>query len=353
VSDNRPNIWRLQALADAQGLIKALEYGDPDVRQRAAVALRALEAFEAIPALRAVLAKEDNPDARTIITSALVHLLEEQQEQEDAVQPASPPDEVTLLVEQLKSKDADEMIHAVQALGALGDPLAVEPLMLLFNNRNLPARVRLAAAEALIELKSPPTTVTALVALRRPDPHLRRIAAAMLGHLEADWAVEPLAAALKDENELVRRTARAALKHIATPEALAAVDAMPDQDITATVPAVQSGALVVPPVIDLKLSTEEKPVAAPAPSENEVPSPEGAPVSAGQAAPASKPEWSLEKTRPSRPEGLDAAVQGKAPTPAATLPAQSAPVEPAPTPATAADSAPTVSTDGAAPQSQS
>jgi hypothetical protein len=52
----------------------------------------------------------------------------------------------------------------------------------------------------------------------------------MLGHLEADWAVAPLAEVLHDENELVWRTARAALKHIGTPEALAALEAVPEPE---------------------------------------------------------------------------------------------------------------------------
>lgn len=310
MSDNRPNIWRLQALADVEGLIKALEHDDPDIRQRAAVALRTLSAFGAIPALRLVLSKENNPDARTIITAALVHLLEEQQEQAEEHKAAPPPDEVTLLLEQLNSKNSNEAIHAAQALGVLGDPLAVEPLMALFNNREMPANVRLAAAEALIELKSPPTVVTALVALRRPNAHLRRIAAAMLSHLEADWAVEPLRVALKDENELVRRTARAALKHIGTPDALHAIESMPEPE---------------PAPAAITASTQEaaRPVAAPpvqenAPSTTDAePIPESTPSSAAAQTVAptpegtaeDKPEWSQEKTRPTRPAGLDAAAR--------------------------------------------
>ena len=405
MSDNRPNLWRLQALADVQGLIKALEYDDPDIRQRAAVALRALSAFEAIPAMRNVLANEDNPDARTLITSALVHLLEEQQEESESAQPASPPDELTLLVAQLKSKDSGDIIHAAQALAALGDPLAVEPLVVLFNAMSQPANVRLAAAEALIELKSPPTVVTALVALRRPDGHLRRIAAAMLGHLEADWAVEPLKAALKDENELVRRTARAALKHIGTPEALQAADSVPEHELAShtdeekvqaasedkpaplvakststpeTTPAQKTVTHAATEKVDVTVSVGEPtpPQATTTPVESEpvaslVTPPiniEPTPVSATEA----KPEWALEKTRPSRPEGLDtalreklesqsdsAAVADSAPEKPDTPPAnnsaspaaESAPAQSA-TDALTAPTAATPSSDGASPSPQ-
>jgi hypothetical protein len=209
-------------------LIKALENSEPDIRLRAAIALRALSATSAISPLRSRLAIEDNAEVRTNLTQVLVFLLEEHEERSEQ-QKSPPPDETTLLVSQLKSKDKEEVVHAAQALGALGDPIAVEPLIVLFNNGATPPNVRLAAAEALIELKSPPTSVTALVALRRPDWHIRRIAAAMLGHLEADWAIEPLRKALTDENELVRRTARAALKHIGTPEALKAAESVPEE----------------------------------------------------------------------------------------------------------------------------
>jgi hypothetical protein len=423
VSDNRPNIWRLQALADVPGLIKALEYGDPDVRQRAAVALRALEAFEAIPAMRAALTKEDDPDARTLITSALVHLLEEQQEQAETTPAASPPDELTLLVEQLKSKDTNEIIHAAQALGALGDTLAVEPLVVLFNNMQMPANVRLAAAEALIELKSPPTVVTALVALRRPGSHLRRIAAAMLGHLEADWAVAPLAEVLHDENELVWRTARAALKHIGTPEALAALEAVPEPETalptiaTTPVHAVPSTAVTAEKAADSTPASPtpepesssptparaEKPaeVASPSaemkaddhsqaaatqlheqaasasegkPPETAPPSPQPAPkattlvhetprvvdetpaeaVSGDKPAETAQPDWSQEKTRPTRPALLDAALNARTSSPPAAdaaVPSSNAEGESDPTPP-AASPVPTVSSDGAAPESQ-
>jgi hypothetical protein len=386
VSENRPNIWRLQALADTQGLIKALEHSDPDIRERAAIALRTISAFDSIPAMRQVLTKEDNPDVRTIVTSALVHLLEEQQEETEGDKPASPPDETTILVGQLKSNDPNDIIHACQALGALGDSLAVEPLVMLFNNGAMPANVRLAAAEALIELKSPPTVVTALVALRRTDGHLRRIAAAMLGHLQADWAIEPLRAALKDDNELVRRTARAALKHINTPEALQAAESVPEhepsmaetpsaatpspttpiteapQRTVDTKPAeialqpASSSETTAPQPVPEAASSEAKPAevaeqpvpsvqAAPAVSSDE-PAPEKPALAAASksestaAEPAApdaqpKPEWSLEQTRPTRPEGLDAALQAQT----AASPVESTPATP--------------SSDGASPEAQS
>jgi HEAT repeat protein len=257
VTDARPNIWRLQSQSDVDGLIKALENSDPDIRLRAAIALRALSATSAISPIRARLAIEDNAEVRTNLTQVLVFLLEEHEERSEQ-QKSPPPDETALLVSQLKSKNNEDVIHAAQALGALGDPIAVEPLIILFDNGAIAADVRLAAAEALIELKSTPTSVTALVALRRPDWHIRRIAAAMLGHLEADWAIEPLRKALTDENELVRRTARAALKHIGTPEALKAAESIPEEQ--------PSSEAQSPTMIAVASPVRETPAEAPTPA---------------------------------------------------------------------------------------
>jgi hypothetical protein len=76
----------------------------------------------------------------------------------------------------------------------------------------------------LIKLESAPVEVTLLAALRNPDWRIRRNATAVLGQLHADWAVHPLIAALRDEQEIVRRTAYAALKRIGTTEALQAIE---------------------------------------------------------------------------------------------------------------------------------
>ena len=87
------------------------------------------------------------------------------------------------------------------------------------------ARVRLAVAEALIKLQSAPAEITLLAALRNERWMIRRNAAAVLGQIQADWAVEPLIQSLRDPIEAVRRVARAALERIGTAEALAAIHA--------------------------------------------------------------------------------------------------------------------------------
>jgi hypothetical protein len=215
VVDSRPNVWQLQSRHDKQGLVEALRHPDPEVRGRAAVALRTLSAVDAVPALKDALRTETDEQARRNMTMAL-HMLDRRTDVEGIVREK----DVERLIGVLKSRNPDSVITAAQALGVLGNRLVI-----LFHNASTPPAVRLAAAEALLELKSAPAVVTLLGALRRDSWEVRRNAAAVLGQIQAVWAVAPLAAALDDPHPVVRRSATAALKRIGTPEAMAALRA--------------------------------------------------------------------------------------------------------------------------------
>ncbi|MBC7812059.1 MAG: HEAT repeat domain-containing protein [Burkholderiales bacterium] len=219
MSEFRPNIWLLQARADTEGLVKALQDSDPDIRRRAAVALRALGAAASIRALRAALEEEADAQVRADMFNALEHLLQDSEPEPEAPKPAPEPSQLMRLIGQIKSDDEQLVIRAVKILAEMKDRRAVEPLVVLFHNRQLSTAVRLAAAEALLKLESAPTVVTLLAALRSKNWQTRRNAAGVLGQLRADWAAQPLITTLRDEHPMVRRTARAALKYIGTPEA--------------------------------------------------------------------------------------------------------------------------------------
>lgn len=229
MSDYKPDIWKLQAQLNVQGLIEALEDDDPSIRKRAAAALRALDAYEAIPPLKEALERESDPETRSNILSALAILQESQDRRIDEMSVVDenaeppPPTEAEKLIEQLKYGTEEEIIVAAHALGELGDKTAVSPLVVLFNYPRTGIKVRLAAAEALINLESAPVEVALLGALHNKEWRKRRNGAAILGQLKAVWAIEPLAHALEDEHEIVRKTAYAALKHIGTPEASTAL----------------------------------------------------------------------------------------------------------------------------------
>jgi len=249
------DIWRLQSQFDNEGLIRALAHESPDIRRRAAVALRTIGATNAVAALRQALDRENDPDTRQAMLLALETLDEEAPPQAQAAEAsppappppppsavgmASPPEPPSLptpkpskpvtsklsvdpaelgrLLAQLESTNPDEVVNAALRLGEMGDRTAAEPLVVLFTSPKTSGEIKLAVAEALLKLNSAPVEVALLASLRHTHPDVRRKGAAILGHLKAEWAIQPLGEALRDPVQIVRRTARAALKNIGTPE---------------------------------------------------------------------------------------------------------------------------------------
>jgi HEAT repeat protein len=110
----------------------------------------------------------------------------------------------------------------VDSLGHIGEP-AVAPLMRTLKDKNV--GIRRAAARALARIGEP--AVDLLVhALQYGRRDIRWAAAQTLGEIGDHRAVEPLIAALSDRHEHVRMAAIAALDSIGTPEALKALDAL-------------------------------------------------------------------------------------------------------------------------------
>lgn len=212
-------IWQLKTY-NIQGLVNALTADDLNIRRRAIIALRKLRATDAIPALQKALMAETDAENQALIGSVLETL---GAEQTPSTTSQAAPDEnsvnVSQLVEQLNDEDSDVVVAAARGLGDAGDKMAVSALVLLFNDAKRSIHVRLAVAEALLKLESAPAQVALLANLRHTDWHIRRNGAAILGQLRAEWAIQPLASAINDAHPTVRRTARAALKYIGTPEA--------------------------------------------------------------------------------------------------------------------------------------
>ncbi|MCU0512464.1 MAG: HEAT repeat domain-containing protein [Anaerolineae bacterium] len=213
----QPDIWRLQAQYDIQGLMSALTAADPGIRRRAAAALRTMGAKEALPALRLALKNETEADVQAALSAALEALTEAAEEEQPAGSAGAAATRAAIA--RLQHSDPQQVIQAARDLGTLGDKLAVEPLVMIFNDVAQTMPVRLAVAEALLKLESAPVEVALLGNLRSPEWETRRKAAAILGQLKAAWAVQPLATALRDPHPMVKKTALAALKHINTPDA--------------------------------------------------------------------------------------------------------------------------------------
>lgn len=206
------NIWQLQSQGDIQGILAAVEAGDAVIRGRGITALATMGAREAIPDLTRLHHRENNPQVRALLEETLQALSA----------PAAAEDFREIYMAALNSQDDDESLEAIQALAKLGDRSVVEYLVILFRDEDRSARLRLAAAEALLTLQSAPASAALLGALRKSDWQVRRNAVAVLGQLRADWAVLPLAEMMReDPNLTVRKTAAAALRRINTDDALA------------------------------------------------------------------------------------------------------------------------------------
>lgn len=258
-------VWRMQAESDTKGLVAALKDTSPQKRRAAATALRALGAATAIPGLQDALTLESDPEIREVLVSTLEFLFA----QNNSAQTTQNNDNrnIVRLIARLSGNHTEQAVRAAQELGDSREKLTVEALMLTFNNRKLAARVRLAVAEALLKLQSATAEISLLAALRSEKWMVRRNAAAVLGQLESDWAVEPLIKALHDPIEGVRRVARAALERIATPEALAAINApaLPADDNSIKAISV----MMQPAVPTEKPIAPKKPTVSPAEAETE------------------------------------------------------------------------------------
>ncbi len=235
---SKPDFWQMQSELDIRGLIAALSSENNLIRRRAATALRGMNAVAAIPALQEAHREEEDPETGMVIAAAIEVLKDAPGGKvaytvpdEDLNQEVS----VQHLMEQVKSDDPDQIMKAAQKLGEMGEKIAVETLILAFNNPKHTIHVRLAIAEALLKLESAPVEVALLANLRHPDWHIRRNGAAILGQLQAEWAIDPLSRSLNDPHPVVRRTALAALKHIGTPESRKALaQYVPAEDATTT-----------------------------------------------------------------------------------------------------------------------
>jgi len=119
----------------------------------------------------------------------------------------------------LDDPDAEVRIVAARALGHLGDPRAVAPLVLALEQELVPPGITSAALLAVGE-----TAVDGLrTVLRGPGPRTRALAAELLGVFGAIPAVPDLLGTLRDRDSEVRIAAARALGRIAAPAAVPAL----------------------------------------------------------------------------------------------------------------------------------
>jgi len=192
-------------------LIAALRDEDTGVRGAAAEALGQIGDPRTVEPLIAALRDEDS-NVRRVAAWALGKIGDSQ-----AVEP---------LIAALRNEDGNMRRVAAWALGKIGDSRAVEPLIAVLEDQATKNwwrySVREAAAEALGRIGEP-AVEPLIAALQDEDSNMRQGAAGALGRI-GEPAVEPLIAALRDENSGVCRAAAQALKKIGTPKALAVLE---------------------------------------------------------------------------------------------------------------------------------
>jgi HEAT repeat protein len=161
-----PNVEKLEAKRDIKGLGKALSY-------------------------------KKNRGVRSQAVYALLRIGNRQ-----AVEP---------LIAALKDEDGGIRFVAAEALGKIGDARAVEPLIVALKDENEP--VRYFSAEALGKIRDPRAVRPLIAALNDKSETVHRLASVALDKIGAS-GLEPLIAALKDENLAVRGYAARALGKI-------------------------------------------------------------------------------------------------------------------------------------------
>jgi len=166
-----PNVEKIKAKKDVNGLIKALGYQkDSLVQEDAAEALGEIGDARAIESLIAVL-KDKEQKVRKAATEALGKIGE----------PA-----VESLIAALKDKEQKVRKAATEALGKIGEP-AVESLIAALKDKE--QKVRKAATEALGKIGEP-AIEPLCTALDDPDLTMRTAAVGALQKLEADTNLE-------------------------------------------------------------------------------------------------------------------------------------------------------------------
>jgi len=192
--------FALRRLADkgsADRLVAHLE--DKDLRLRALVAemlakMRDERAFE--PLIAAL--KDKDTEVRRIAAGALGRLGDKR-----AFEP---------LIVALKDTDVEVRRMAARALGRLGDTRAVEPLIAVLKDEN--ASVRSFAAEGLGELGDKRAVEPLIAALKDKDAGVRGSVAGALAQLGDERAVEPLREAMRDDDGIVLSSVAFALARL-------------------------------------------------------------------------------------------------------------------------------------------
>jgi HEAT repeat protein len=193
----QPDVEKMEAKGDVEGLIKALEYKKSNgVRCYAAMALGRMREARAVQPIIAAFKANDPNDLvdRLMFASAAESALA------DIGAPAVMP-----LLATLKDSDQGVRAFAEVALAKIGEP-AVEPLIAALGDESVGESAGMALA------KMGTSAIQPLIgALRASQENVRAYSAMALGEIKDLRAVEPLIGALGDNDEAVRSFAAQSL----------------------------------------------------------------------------------------------------------------------------------------------
>lgn len=241
--EKRFNIDLLRAEEDVNGLIDALQSEDGLTRQRAALALGDVGTGEvaAPPLIRALgdpltAVREAAADSLSMlgppVVGPLVELIEhpeasEKYEEPGAVESATAVTRPGGQAWEVAARRDLRRVYAAAILGEIADPSTVEPLVAALRDENDDLRCQAAGALAKFGRKVIEPLVTALTDL---DPDVRIVAAGILGDIGDGLVVGPLIGALRDENDDVRGAAAGALVRAGNVAVGPLIDATKDGD---------------------------------------------------------------------------------------------------------------------------
>ncbi len=193
---HKPNVAKLAAEGDVEGLIEALKHEDGAVRKKAAKAIGKTKDGRAVePLVRALYDKDG--DVGEAATEALAEMKDERA--------------VELLLQALNDKNKDTRLKAGYCLGRMGDMRVVGPLIQALKDKDDLVRHEIAEGFAFLAGMGDPVIMPLVGALKDEDWRARSEAAWILGTTGDARAVEPLIEALQDGNSTVRAQAAWAL----------------------------------------------------------------------------------------------------------------------------------------------
>jgi HEAT repeat protein len=232
----KPNIEKMKAKGDVEGLIKALEHKDRRVREGAAFALERLgwKPGDDTEKVRYLIVKREWDDLAGLggpAVQSLIQALRDEEDEEDedrdvrigpaeALRKIGEP-AVESLIQTLKDWDDDVRYQAAELLRVIGDARAVEPMVQALYYESLLVMVKEDDGAwvpfglvKVLSLIGEPAVEPLIQALKDKNPRIRLGATSVLGVIGDTRAVEPLTQALNDESEDVRKLAKEALEKI-------------------------------------------------------------------------------------------------------------------------------------------